>query len=77
MNVVLTPLAPKGAIAYFRQKGLAKSFARQDIWQEEHGRAFTVAKAIQRDVLEDIRNAMDIDRLKVSLRSVKRPHEPT
>jgi uncharacterized protein with gpF-like domain len=59
MPVSLTPLPPKDALAYFRRKGLSPSFAWQDVWQEEHAKAFTVAKAMNRDVLEDIRNAMD------------------
>ena len=43
----LKPLPPKEAIAYFRKKGLKKSFAWQDVWQEEHAKAFTVAKAMR------------------------------
>ena len=58
-SVSLTPLPPKDALAYFRAKGLSPSFAWQDVWQEEHARAFTVAKAMNCDILEDIRNAMD------------------
>ncbi|MBI0530084.1 phage minor head protein [Sphingomonas sp. TX0522] len=54
------PVAPpKEALDYFRKKGFAPSFAWQDVWQEEHGRAFTVAKAMSRDVLETIRGAVD------------------
>ena len=59
MAVELKPLPPAEAIAYFRQKGLLPSFAWEDVWQEEHARAFTVAKAMQREVLEDIRAALD------------------
>lgn len=55
----LSPLPPAEAIAFFRSKGLAESFAWEDVWQEEHARAFTVAKAMQREVLEDIRAALD------------------
>src|SRR5690606_36450379 len=44
---------------YFRGKGLAESFAWQDVWEEEHARAFTVAKAMRRDILQDIRAAVD------------------
>jgi SPP1 gp7 family putative phage head morphogenesis protein len=57
--VELIPLPPAEAIAYFRRKGLLPSFAWEDVWQEEHARAFTVAKAVQREVLEDIRAALD------------------
>lgn len=52
-------LPPEEAIAFFRSKGLAESFAWQDVWQEEHARAFTVAKAMERTVLEEIRAAVD------------------
>lgn len=55
----LKPLPPAEAIAYFRNRGLATGFAWEDVWQEEHARAFTVAKAMQREVLEDIRAALD------------------
>lgn len=50
---------PKEAIAYFRDKGIAFGFAWQDVWQAEHAVAFTVAKAMSRDVLETIRAAVD------------------
>jgi hypothetical protein len=33
-------LPPERAIAFFRDKGLAASFAWQDRWQEEHDAAF-------------------------------------
>jgi SPP1 gp7 family putative phage head morphogenesis protein len=52
-------LPPKEAIEFFRRKGYAFGFAWQDVWQEEHVRAFTVAKAMSRDLLEDIRGAVD------------------
>lgn len=55
----LKPLPPREAIDYFRAKGFKPSFAWQDVWQGEHARAFTVAKAMQLDVLEDIRGAVD------------------
>jgi hypothetical protein len=50
---------PKEALQFFRQKGLTPSFAWQDVWQEEHVRSFTVAKAMSRDILEDIRGEVD------------------
>lgn len=58
-RVQLRSLPPEEAIAFFRAKGLATSFAWQDVWQEEHARAFTVAKAMSRDVLVDVRAALD------------------
>ncbi|MGZ8407390.1 MAG: phage minor head protein, partial [Caulobacteraceae bacterium] len=57
-DVELRPLPPLQAMAYFEGKGYRTSFAWQDVWQEEHARAFTVAKAMDRDILEDIRGAM-------------------
>lgn len=60
MTDPLKPLPPEEAIRFFRSKGLATGFAWEDVWQEEHARAFTVAKAMQREVLEDIRAALDV-----------------
>lgn len=54
----IKPLPPVEALEYFRAKGLEESFAWQDVWQEEHARAFTVAKAMRRDILQDIRDAV-------------------
>jgi SPP1 gp7 family putative phage head morphogenesis protein len=59
MTPTLQPLPPKEAIAYFRQKGLTSSFAWQDVWQEEHAKAFTVAKMASRDLLEETRRLLD------------------
>ncbi|RYY25231.1 MAG: hypothetical protein EOP62_14310 [Sphingomonadales bacterium] len=52
-------LPPEEAIAFFKRKGFVFGFSWQDVWQEEHARAFTVAKAMTRDVLETIRTAVD------------------
>ena len=49
-------LAPKDAIEYFASKGFAVSWNWFDVWQEAHARAFTVAKALRADVLQDIRD---------------------
>ncbi|HUO23129.1 MAG TPA: phage minor head protein [Caulobacteraceae bacterium] len=58
-QIELKPLPPAEAIAYFRKKGLKASFAWQDVWQEEHAKAFTVAKAMRSSILQDIRDAVD------------------
>lgn len=58
-DIVLQPLPPKEAIAFFRQKGFKIGFNHQDVWQEEHQAAFTVAKAMSVDVLKAIRSAVD------------------
>lgn len=52
-------LPPVEAISFFRKKGFRFGFSWQDVWQSEHARAFTVAKAMTRDLLEDIRAALD------------------
>lgn len=52
-------LPPKDAIAFFRSKGMRKGFDYRDVWQQEHAQAFTVAKAMQVDILEDICQALD------------------
>jgi SPP1 gp7 family putative phage head morphogenesis protein len=49
-------------LTFFRSKGYAtqdQRFAWQDMMHEEHGRYFTVAKAMRNDVLADIRQAVD------------------
>lgn len=50
------------AIAYFRAKGFAPALSRfswKDVWEEEHDRTFTVAKAMRDDLLREIRAAVD------------------
>lgn len=55
----LQALPPEEAIAYFRQKGYAVGFDYRDVWQAQHQAAFTVAKAMQLDLLQDIRAEVD------------------
>lgn len=55
----LKPLPPEEALAFFRAKGYRESFAWQDVWQEEHNRAFVVAKGLRLDIVADIREAVD------------------
>jgi hypothetical protein len=50
---------PKEAVDYFQQKGWKVGFSHLDVWKEEHAHAFTVAKAMEVDVLESIRGAVD------------------
>lgn len=59
MAVTLEPLAPADAVRSFESKGYKLGFAWQDVWHEEHNRAFTVAKAMRYDILEDIRQSVD------------------
>tara|TARA_R110002072_G_scaffold302699_2_gene487437 strand:+ start:3088 stop:4386 length:1299 start_codon:yes stop_codon:yes gene_type:complete len=59
MAEAIQALPPKEALTYFRKKGYKIGFSWQDVWKEEHARAFTVAKAMRLDLLEDIRGAVD------------------
>ena len=59
MTVSFTPLPPAEAVDFFRKKGLVESYAWQDVWQEEHAAAFTVAKSTGYDILSDIFGAVD------------------
>lgn len=55
----LKALPPAKAVEFLRAKGYATSFNWRDMWQEEHGRAFTVAKVMRLDILQDIRQSVD------------------
>lgn len=55
----LPALAPEEAIDFFRKKGYRTTFDHREMMGEAHAYSFTVAKAMQRDVLQDIRAAMD------------------
>jgi len=46
-------------LRFFRNKGLRPSFSWRDVWGEEHAHAFTVAKAMQLDVLTSLRDGVD------------------
>ncbi|MDF7776879.1 phage minor head protein [Sphingomonas sp. AOB5] len=50
---------PHEAIAFFKSKGFRIGFAWEDVFQGEHVRAFTVAKAMKQSVLEAIRAEVD------------------
>lgn len=50
---------PPEAVAYLEGKGFKQSFHWQDTWGEEHAHAFTVAKAMEQDVLTTLRDATD------------------
>ncbi|MCM1321641.1 MAG: phage minor head protein [Bacteroides sp.] len=52
-------LIPKQALNYIKNKKLHPAFSYKDVWNEEHAAAFTVAKAMQLDVLFDIKTAVE------------------
>ncbi|EED0799472.1 minor capsid protein [Escherichia coli] len=51
-------LPPERAIGYLESKGYVLSHDWRDVWEEEHARAFTVAKVTRLDILEDIRRKL-------------------
>jgi uncharacterized protein with gpF-like domain len=53
------PLVPKEALAYIKNKKLSPAFSYKDVWNEEHATMFTVAKAMQIDVVSDIKKAVE------------------
>ncbi|MBI5334733.1 MAG: hypothetical protein HZB72_09155 [Burkholderiales bacterium] len=53
-------IEPRDAVAAFERRGLLQpSFRWQDVWQEEHARAFAVAGVQRLDVLQTVRDALD------------------
>ncbi len=58
-NLKLEPLPPAEAIRFFRRKGYRIGFDWRDVWQQEHTRAFTVAKAMRLEILQVIRAEVD------------------
>lgn len=50
---------PKEALDYIKNKNLKIGFSYKDVWNEEHATSFTVAKAMQLDILSDIKNALE------------------
>lgn len=78
MAVAPINVPPAEAIAYFRRKGYRISWAWQDVYAEEHARAFTVAKAMSLDILEDIRAAVDAAIAEgITVEEFRRRLEPT
>lgn len=49
---------PQEAIDYIRNKRLKPGFSYEDVWLEEHARAFTVAKCMEMDLLKDIQDSI-------------------
>ncbi len=59
MAIELSTRPPAEAVRFFESKGYAIGFDWRDVWQQEHARAFTVAKATRLDLLQDIRREVD------------------
>ncbi len=53
-------LPPEKAIEYFKSKGFAFSWDWKDLWQQAQARSFTVAKAMRMDVLQTIRDEVQL-----------------
>lgn len=51
-RIELRALPPAESVGYFH----SEDFAWQDVWKGEHAKACTVAKAMQLDLLADIRD---------------------
>lgn len=70
-------LPPRDAIAYFEAKGYRISWDWWDTWQEAHAKAFTLTKAAQLDILEDVQSVFE-DGLKAGLseREIVKDLEP-
>ena len=49
---------PKEAVDYLRRKGVRTGFSFQDVWREEHGMAFTVAKMMNMDMLHHVQRSL-------------------
>lgn len=47
------------ALAYLKHKGWRPAFSYKDVWGKEHSYVFTVAKAMEMDVLTTIREALE------------------
>ncbi|WP_201746357.1 phage minor head protein [Veronia nyctiphanis] len=59
MIVPATPPVPEEALAYLRAKGYRLAWHYDEVWREEHTKAFMVAKAMTQDLLIDIRHGVD------------------
>lgn len=52
-------LVPRQALDYIKNKKLHPAFSYKDVWNEEHATSFTVAKAMQLDILSDMKSAVE------------------
>jgi SPP1 gp7 family putative phage head morphogenesis protein len=49
---------PRAAIAFFAAKGIRPSFNYIEVWAEEHGTAFTVAKILEAAILQEVQESL-------------------
>lgn len=49
---------PKEAINFLKAKKLKVGFSYLDVWKEEHNHAFTVAKIMEADILNDVQESL-------------------
>jgi SPP1 gp7 family putative phage head morphogenesis protein len=55
----LQKLTPQEAVDWLIERGhLTKSYAWQDVWQDEHGRQFTVSRLTRLDLLQSLHDAI-------------------
>lgn len=55
----LQKLTPQEAVDWLIERGhLTKSYAWQDVWQDEHGRLFTVSRLTRLDLLQSLHDAI-------------------
>jgi SPP1 gp7 family putative phage head morphogenesis protein len=52
-------LKPADAIAFFRKKKIAINWNWHDTWKQAHAQSFTVAKMMNADLLQDVKNMVD------------------
>ena len=51
-------LKPAEALKYFKAKGLKVTKSWQELWQEAHAKAFTVAHCTKLDILKDLHKGL-------------------
>ncbi len=54
----MSDVIPKEALRYIASKGIKPGFDYRDVWREEHNHVFTVARMMQEDIIEDVRQAV-------------------